>query len=242
MEKTIHTLEKENEILREENRILKKTNTALQKSLGKGIWGLEEKKDLNHDEIVFLFARYFHALGFDSIRRIEQSFPDCTAIKEGKEVFIEFEPKLSAFDHVHKHDISKCNYVVCWEDDWDEISKVPLKENEISIIELRSFWKTGKGGKKISVYTQEDFERMHRNQLIVLNAFIEKDKETLSKEELSESTKKLGLEGKALGGALSGFAQKEGKEWIIKRKMKNEYRFNITYKDILKTILPNLID
>lgn len=37
--------------------------------LGEGFWGLKKEKDkFTHEEIVFLFARIFRALGFDHIK------------------------------------------------------------------------------------------------------------------------------------------------------------------------------
>lgn len=87
--------------------------------LGEGIWGLKKTKDkFTHEEIIFLFSRIFNALGFDYIKEIRTEYPDCICVRENKEVGIEFEPILSSFaDHIQKHDLNSCQYIVCWKDD-----------------------------------------------------------------------------------------------------------------------------
>ena len=52
----------------------------------------------NEQEIVYLFSKYHEKLGFSEITRFDPSrSPDCYAIKDGKEVGIEIEFKLSKF-------------------------------------------------------------------------------------------------------------------------------------------------
>ncbi len=90
---------------------------------------------INEQGVVFLFAIISSELGF-YIESVQQGFPDC----EGKyccdtkkdlwaKARIEFEYKASNFKQ-HGHDPDKCDFMVCWENDWPEC---PLK-----VIELKS--------------------------------------------------------------------------------------------------------
>jgi hypothetical protein len=75
------------------------------------------------------------------IESVKTSYPDC----EGKRCFnkgknkwwervnIEFEYKSSHFEE-HKHDPTKCDVIVCWEDDW--------KGCPIQVVELREIIKS----------------------------------------------------------------------------------------------------
>ena len=87
----------------------------------------------NESGVVFLFGRYYDALGFSKIVSINTSFPDCYATKDGEEVVIEFEFLSSGFiSHqkgYHSDKAKDVDYVVCWEKD------VPLKG--VKIIELK---------------------------------------------------------------------------------------------------------
>jgi hypothetical protein len=74
-----------------------KYRTMARQELGYGIWGLETKTKFTHDEIVFLFARIFPALGFDYVKEIRTGYPDCICMKNNDPVGIEFEPVLSSF-------------------------------------------------------------------------------------------------------------------------------------------------
>ena len=72
-------------------------------------------------EIIFLFAEHFKSLGFTKIKKIQQKFPDCIAYRKTssgrKEVVI--GSKLQSINfHNHKHDVKKCDCIVCWEDNW----------------------------------------------------------------------------------------------------------------------------
>ena len=90
---------------------------------------------INEQGVVFLFGMVSRELGF-FIEAVQQGFPDC----EGKYLHdkqkniwararIEFEYKASNFQK-HGHDASKCDFIVCWEDDWPDCP--------ISVIELKS--------------------------------------------------------------------------------------------------------
>jgi len=46
---------------------------------------------LNEGFVVYLFSRFHEQLGFEKVLKIGSTFPDCIALKDGKEVRIEFE-------------------------------------------------------------------------------------------------------------------------------------------------------
>ena len=83
----------------------------------------------NEHGVVLLFGRFYEALGFSCVKTINRGFPDCVAIREGKECRIELEYKSSNFIQ-HKHDPSKVDMVICWEKDTDL---------SVPVIELKSF-------------------------------------------------------------------------------------------------------
>lgn len=205
--------------------------------LGPGYWGLKIETDrrLTHDEIVFLFAKIHNKiLDFESILCIRQEYPDCTALKDGQEKYIEFEPKSSSFNH---DDLSKCDYIICWEDDLEKHSplKKRIKENNIEIFELKSFWQKTKV-KRLSrayEYTRRDIERMTKNKLTILKAYITEDEDLLTKDQLSKTT---GIKGKALGGSIQGFLIRRQRDWLIKYTPWG-YKFNKKYRALVKEVL-----
>jgi hypothetical protein len=81
----------------------------------------------------------FGLLGPDlkiAVEKVGTAYPDCLALREqpgtkGKwrRVRIEFELFASHFK-LHRHDPSKCDIIVCWENDW--------KGSPIEVIELKS--------------------------------------------------------------------------------------------------------
>ena len=82
--------------------------------------------------VVFLFSKHHKKLGFPFILRIGNKFPDATVLDENGEMKdVELEYRSSNFK-THRHDPEKCDYIVCWEHDWDDYPS-PL----IQIIELR---------------------------------------------------------------------------------------------------------
>ncbi len=131
--------------LKQQNAIMKK---VVKDKLDLGVWGLNKKGDsFTHEEIVFLFARIFPVFGFEYIEKVRTSFPDCIAVKDDQEVSIEFEPKLSLFaDHVGKHDLKKCQYIVCWKDDLEPYDSLGKKiiDNNITVIQLKKYFEEGK--------------------------------------------------------------------------------------------------
>lgn len=80
------------------------------------------------NEVVLLFGLLMPHL--DSQFVIDEysgSFPDCIALKNGKEIGIEFEVNSKDFiTHKHPEDpnLSKCKLIVCWENYWKESKKV----------------------------------------------------------------------------------------------------------------------
>ena len=78
----------------------------------------------NEMGVVALFSHYFGVLGFEKITCIQTQFPDCLAIRNNKEVRIEFELYSSRFDH----DIRGCDVVVCWKKDKELPGKIEIIE------------------------------------------------------------------------------------------------------------------
>lgn len=211
-------------------------------TLGEGIWGLKkESRKFTHEEIVFLFARIFYALGFDYVKEVRTDFPDCICSKDGKEVGVEFEPVLSAFrDHIRKHDLSSCQYIVCWEDDLQrhDAMNEEIKSNNIKVIELKVIYEEGKIRDKgiISVIKQSDIDKFTENQLKVLKAFIGKGKNLLATEEIGNA---IDIHGRGLGGALKGFTELEKRksDWIVRQRPGGKWELNPQHKDKIKATL-----
>lgn len=89
---------------------------------------------INEQGVVYLFGMVSRELGF-YIESVQVGFPDC----EGKYLYdrkrnlwakarIEFEFRAANFRQ-HGHDPNRCDFVVCWEDDWPDCP--------ITVIELR---------------------------------------------------------------------------------------------------------
>lgn len=82
--------------------------------------------------VVFLFSKHHRRLGFPFILRIGREFPDATVLDENAETkHVELEFKSSNFK-MHNHDPNKCDYIVCWEHDWED-----FPADQIQVIELR---------------------------------------------------------------------------------------------------------
>ena len=82
--------------------------------------------------VVFLFSKHHSKLGFPFILRIGNKFPDATVLDENGEMkYVELEYRSSNFK-LHGHDPKKCDYIVCWEHDWDD-----YPSDSIQIIELK---------------------------------------------------------------------------------------------------------
>ena len=95
-------------------------------------------------EVVGLFSIIAQEIGFEIIT-IREEFPDCKARRKVsiqrnryKDCLIEFE--LNASDYKkHKHPVSGCDLIVCWENDW--------AESTLEIIELKEVIKKLEGWK-----------------------------------------------------------------------------------------------
>ena len=210
--------------------------------LGTGIWGLETKNKFTHEEIVFLFARIFRALGFDYIKKIRTEFPDCICIrdnKQDKEVGVEFEPVLSYFgDHLQKHNLNLCQYIVCWENDLkynDSISEEIRKYN-IEVLELKKIYE---GLIRIIDKDKDkgiDLSKLREIQLKILKAFIRRDKDILTKEEIAEES---GIQGKRLGGPFGSFVllQRTRNDWLVRQRPDRKWEINPKHKTDIKAIL-----
>lgn len=87
----------------------------------------------NEQGVVFLFAEWAKRRRI-RVERIGTGFPDCIAYvpADGKErkVQIEFEYKSRSFK-AHGHDPRKCDWLVCWENNW------PSAPPGLRVIELR---------------------------------------------------------------------------------------------------------
>lgn len=210
--------------------------------LGEGIWGLakEPTASFSHEEIVFLFARVFQALGFDTIQEIRTQYPDCIATKSGELKHIEFEPLLSSFQsHLSKDDLSICDYIICWDDDLplDHHLKSVLRENGIEVIELKEIYRKTRIKRKPPTsieYREKDIRRLTEKQLKILSAFVRTGKSFLTKQQLAEAT---GLVGRALGGALKGFPeQAETRDWLL-RKTPKGWQFNDKYRRMVERVV-----
>jgi len=83
-------------------------------------------------EVIYLFSILHKKLKFPYIVKIRDEYPDATVINhEGRMLKIEFEVRSSEFLK-HGHDPKYCDYIVCWEDDLEEIP-----ENFPEVISLK---------------------------------------------------------------------------------------------------------
>lgn len=88
----------------------------------------------NEQGVVYLFGMVSRELGFN-IEALQSAFPDCEAkrLDPQRDLWhrarIEFEFKSSHFRE-HGHDANECDFIVCWQDDWDDcpISVIELKK------------------------------------------------------------------------------------------------------------------
>jgi hypothetical protein len=90
---------------------------------------------INEQGVVLLFGMVAFELGF-VVESVASGFPDCEAKRridrrgdKWERVRIEFEYRSRSFKD-HGHDPSKCELLVCWEDNWPECP--------IEVLELRS--------------------------------------------------------------------------------------------------------
>jgi len=88
---------------------------------------------VNEQGVVLLFADYARKHRIE-IEQIRGGFPDCIAYRSTslgrKRIRIEFEYESRNFA-LHRHDNRKCDWIVCWRNNW------PKKPRNLAIIELR---------------------------------------------------------------------------------------------------------
>jgi hypothetical protein len=87
----------------------------------------------NESGVLFLFGAMAEELGF-IVQHIQTGYPDCEAMREvepgrWQRVRIELEYESRNFLK-HGHDISKCDLIVCWENNWPDcpLEVVELKK------------------------------------------------------------------------------------------------------------------
>ncbi|MCC6948218.1 MAG: hypothetical protein IT539_10675 [Bradyrhizobiaceae bacterium] len=78
---------------------------------------------INEQGVVFLFGMIAHEIGY-RVEAVQQGFPDCEAKRHvgggrWERVRIEFEYQARTF-HDHGHDPSRCDVIVCWENNWSD--------------------------------------------------------------------------------------------------------------------------
>ena len=90
-----------------------------------GEYGVMKFAPTSEQGVVALFVHHIENLGFTHLEFIRAQFPDACAIQKRGETyerqFIEFEYKASGFrQHISnkKHRSIRCDYVVCWENDF----------------------------------------------------------------------------------------------------------------------------
>jgi hypothetical protein len=94
----------------------------------------------SEQEVVLLFGRLLGYLPQPlTIDFVGTTFPDCKATdSETREtIWIEFELKSSHFYRDHKDRVEQCNWIVCWEDDWDGNLPALWKDRPPTIVALK---------------------------------------------------------------------------------------------------------
>ena len=92
-----------------------------------------KRLEVNEWLVVYLFCKFHERLGFERILNLQDSYPDCIAEKEGKQVTIEFETK-SYFLQNH---LKVAEYLISWG------KEVIEKENEYVAVEAGTLFPNG---------------------------------------------------------------------------------------------------
>jgi len=89
--------------------------------------------------VVYLFSKLQKKLGYISIIKMKDTFPDCEALRfGGRKVQIEFEFRSKNFLNQHKvSGLRKVNEIICWEDNWPPKKRGLLNKHRVAIRELR---------------------------------------------------------------------------------------------------------
>lgn len=82
--------------------------------------------------VVYLFSYLARKRFGLRVEKVQAAFPDCLAyrVSDGKRIRIEFEYRSRNFP-VHRHDASRCDWIVCWIHDW------PGMPAHLRVVELR---------------------------------------------------------------------------------------------------------
>ncbi len=236
------------EALRQEIARLKQANASLRrasrKHLGPGYWGLapgeDQDRKFTHEEIVFLFARVWDMLGFDSVQLVQTEYPDCTVLEDGEQKHIEFEPYISAAteQHILGHDLSKCDYIVCWEDTLPPHSRLKqeIAKRAVAVIELSEL--CGEPGEEPSgakPLTRKEFDELSQTQQRILWAFvsIEDPNRILTAEEIRRIAG-LARKKQRIGGPLAGLRNRELLRTVGKIEGKKGWQLNTEVTSIDK--------
>ena len=88
---------------------------------------------VNELGVVMIFGMIHKQLGFPYIVKVGAGFPDAVVMDQDGELRrIEFEYRLSNF-LLHRHDPSKCDFIICWEDDLGDRAPDEIREKVIAI-------------------------------------------------------------------------------------------------------------
>ncbi len=108
--------------------------------------GVMRWSPITHDGVIALFVEYRKELGFPIIEWIRPQFPDACVYKITNKPrasyvkkYVEFELYSSLFkEHTlnQKHSKRKCDYVICWENDWKDCP-IPVIELKSEILRIR---------------------------------------------------------------------------------------------------------
>lgn len=99
------------------------------------------------NEVILLFGMLMpHLKSKFVIDEYSGSFPDCFALRDGKEIGIEFELNSNNFrQHLQDPRLSKCKLIVCWENNWKSSKRVFTDINgdsqEIEVYALKEVMK-----------------------------------------------------------------------------------------------------
>lgn len=98
--------------------------------------------------VVYLFSMFHPELGFEHIVQMQLKFPDCTAVKEGKKVSIEFE---RTSDNLTEHLDGRYVYKIPGNEIYETDSEIIVKE-----------------GSDVRKYPKSDYKISHTPQSAVI--------------------------------------------------------------------------
>lgn len=83
-------------------------------------------------------------------------------------------------------------------------------------------------------WTEKNLRDLTTNSQAVLRVFAANGIPEMTTEEISKETE---VKGQALGGVLSAFSLIQNKEWLLRKKAKRVWEFNIKYTDLVKSVV-----